>query len=63
MEFAQALGYGSKKDFKNLYEQIEEIEEKTEGGKSGTGFFTMIKGFLKDTVKSSQPESQSEQTN
>jgi hypothetical protein len=63
LEFAQALGYGSKKDFKNLYEQIEEIEDKTEGGKSGTGFFTKIKGFLKDAVKSSQPESQSEQSN
>jgi len=57
LEFAQALGYGSKKDFKNLYKQIEEIEDKTGGGKSGTGFFTKIKGFLKDTVKSSQPES------
>jgi hypothetical protein len=42
---------------KSLYQQIEEIEEKTEGGKSGTGFFTKIKEFLKDTVKSNQPES------
>jgi len=57
LEFAQALGYGSKKDFKNLYDQIEEIEDKTEGGKSGTGFFTKIKEFIEDTVKSSQPKS------
>jgi len=60
LEFAQALGYGSKKDFKNLYKQLDQIEDKTKGGKSGTGFFTKIKGYLKETVKSSQPESQSD---
>lgn len=54
LEFAQALGYGSKKDFKNLYEQLDEIKDKTKGGKSGSGFFTKIKGYLKDTLKSSQ---------
>ena len=56
LKFAEALGYGSKKDFKNLYEQLDQINDKTEGGKSGTGFFAKIKGYLKDTVKSSQPE-------
>lgn len=56
LEFAQALGYGSKQDFKNLYEQLDQIEDKTKGGKSGKGFFDKIKGFLKDTVKSSQRE-------
>jgi hypothetical protein len=58
LEFAQALGYGSKKDFKNLYKQLDQIEDKTRGGKSGTGFFDKIKGYLKDTVKSSQKESE-----
>lgn len=61
LEFAQALGYGAKDDFKNLYEQLDQIEGKTEGGKSGKGFFDKIKGFLKDTVVSSQPEQQSGQ--
>jgi hypothetical protein len=56
LKFAEALGYGSKKDFKNLYEQLDQINDKTEGGKSGTGFFAKIKGYLKDTVKSSQSE-------
>ena len=60
LKFAEALGYGSKKDFKNLYEQLDTIEDKTEDGKSGTGFFTKIKGYLKDTVKSSQPEEKSD---
>ena len=56
LKFAEALGYGSKKGFKNLYEQLDQIKEKTEEGKSGTGFFTKLKGYLKDTVKSSQPD-------
>ena len=57
LEFAKVLGYGSKKDFKNLYKQLDQIEDKTKGGKSGKGFFDKIKGYLKDTVKSSQKES------
>jgi len=60
LEFAQALGYGTKRDFKNLYKQIDEIEDKTEGSKSGFGFFNKIKGYLKDAVKSSQTETQSD---
>ncbi len=56
LEFAQALGYGRKKDFGNLYDQLDQIEEKTKGGKSGTGFFDKIKGYLKDTIQSSQTE-------
>jgi hypothetical protein len=62
LEFAQALGYGSKKDFKNLYKQLDQIEDKTKGGKSGKGFFDKIKGYLKDTVKSSQKESENGKT-
>ncbi len=62
LKFAQVLGYGSKKDFKNLYEQLDQIEDKTEDGKSGTGFFDKIKGFLKDTVDSSQPEQSGQAT-
>jgi predicted Zn-ribbon and HTH transcriptional regulator len=56
LTFAQVLGYGTKENFKNLYEQLDQIEEKTKGGKSGTGFFDKIKKYLADTVKSSQKE-------
>ncbi len=56
LEFAQALGYGTKQDFKNLYEQLDEIKGKTAGGKYGKGFFAKIKENLKETVKSSQQE-------
>ena len=56
LKFAEALGYGTKQDFKDLFGQIDEIGKKTENGKSGTGFFDKIKEFLGNTVKSSQPE-------
>lgn len=55
LEFAQALGYGTKDDFKDLYAQLDEIKDKTSAGKSGTGFFTKIKSSLSGLVKSSQP--------
>jgi hypothetical protein len=39
-----------------LNAQLDDIEEKTKGGKSGRGFFEKIKGYLNDTLKSSQPD-------
>lgn len=55
LEFAEVLGYGTKKDFKDLYAQLDEIKDKTSGGKSGSGFFAKIKSSLSELVKSSQP--------
>lgn len=54
LEFAEALGYGSEKDFKSLYKELDKIEDQTQGGKSGTGLFDKIKGYLEDTSASSQ---------
>lgn len=56
LEFAEALGYGSEEDFENLYAQLENIEDKTESGQAGTGFFDEIEGFIDDAIESSQPE-------
>ncbi len=42
IRMAEALGYGKKKDYKPLYEEMEKIREKTSGGKSGSGFFDEI---------------------
>jgi len=57
LEFAQALGYGSKDDFENIYSQLGEIEDKTRDGKSGTGLFSEIEESMHDAAMSSQPES------
>jgi hypothetical protein len=43
---AELLGYGKKSDFKPMYEQIGEIENKSAGGKSGTGWFDRLKQQL-----------------
>ena len=55
LEFAQALGYGTKSDFQKLYEQLTDIEQKTAESKFGTGLFAKIKSSLSDLLKSNQP--------
>ena len=57
LDFAQALGYGTKQDFKESYAQLDDIKEKTSSGKSGTGFFNKIKASLSGLFKSGQPDS------
>lgn len=39
IKLAQALGYGEKKMFEPIYKEIAAIEQKTQSGKSGVGFF------------------------
>lgn len=48
LQMAELLGYGKKKDYKPMYEQISEIEKKSAGGKSGTGWFDKLKQQLSD---------------
>ncbi len=54
LEFAQALGYGSKKDFKDLYQLLDDIEDKTQDGKSGEGLISKMKELFKNAPDSSQ---------
>lgn len=46
LRIAELLGYGEAAWFAPMYEQIDQIEAKTEGGKSGEGFFDRIKKDL-----------------
>jgi YfdX protein len=55
LEFAQALGYGTKNDFDKMYQELNEIEEKTANNKFGTGWFAKIKESIADFMRSSQP--------
>lgn len=48
LKMAELLGYGNKESFKPMYEQLDEIESKTEGGKDGMGWFDKIKEQLAD---------------
>lgn len=48
LQLAETLGYAKKKDYKPLYKELEEIEKKSAGGKSGIGWFDRIKKQLSD---------------
>ncbi|MAZ75890.1 MAG: hypothetical protein CMH31_01150 [Micavibrio sp.] len=54
IELAQALGYGTKKDFDIFYKEIDLIREKTSDGKSGEGFFKKIKDSMAGMFDESQ---------
>ena len=47
LELGEMLGYGTKADYQPLYTQLDDIQTKTGGGKSGTGIFDTIKASLK----------------
>lgn len=48
LQIAELLGYGKKTDFNPVYDQISEIEKKSAGGESGTGWFDKLKQQLAD---------------
>lgn len=48
LQLAELLGYGKQKDYKPMYEQLSDIEKKSAGGKSGTGWFDTLKQNLSD---------------
>lgn len=50
LKMAELLGYGTKKSFKPMYEQLDAIEQKTAGGKGGKGWFDKIKQQLSDLI-------------
>lgn len=50
LKLAELLGYGTKKSFNPMYEQLSQIEEKITGGKSGKGWFDNIKQQLSDLI-------------
>jgi len=43
LKMAELLGYGTKKSFKPMYEQLDQIVSRTSGGKGGKGWFDKIK--------------------
>jgi hypothetical protein len=48
LEIADVLGYGGKKDFKPMYEQLDEIRDKTKESKHGKGFFEKLKNQISE---------------
>jgi hypothetical protein len=62
LEFAEALGYGTRQDFKELYAELDTIRSKTSDGKSGTGFFGNITHSLTGLFQTSQQVSANQAT-
>lgn len=50
LEMAELLGYGNKKDYKPMYEQLDEIANKTANGNSGANWFDKIKKQLSNLI-------------
>jgi len=46
LQIAELLGYGKKKDYRPMYEQIRVIETQSAGGKSGFGWFDKVREQL-----------------
>lgn len=46
LKMAGLLGYGTKKAFKPMYEQLDQIESRTSEGKGGKGWFDEIKSHM-----------------
>jgi hypothetical protein len=46
LKLGEALGYGNKNAFADLYKELDEIEAKTAGGGAGEGFFNRIKNSM-----------------
>ncbi len=50
LKLAELLGYGTKAWYEPMYEQLDQIEEKTAGGKGGKGWFEKIKKQLANLI-------------
>jgi hypothetical protein len=50
LEMAELLGYGNKDVYKPMHEQLDEIEQKTKGGKGGKGWFDKIKQQISELL-------------
>jgi YfdX protein len=47
IQLAEALGYGTKDDYKPLYAQLDDVQKKAEGGQSGKRLFEKFEQSLK----------------
>lgn len=58
IKFAQALGYGSEQEMRQLLTEVDQIESRTTGQRSGRGFFDRIDGLFDKARQSSQSRSE-----
>ena len=51
LRLSELLGYGNKTDYRPMQEQLDQIAEKSAGGKSGLGWFDKIKQQLANEIQ------------
>lgn len=51
LQLGELLGYGAKKDYRPMYQQIDDIEKKTAGGKSGLGWFDKLRQQISEWAR------------
>jgi predicted RecA/RadA family phage recombinase len=54
IKFGQALGYGTEDQMRQLLSEVDQIESRTTGQRSGRGFFDQIDGLFDKARQSSQ---------
>jgi hypothetical protein len=48
LQLAEALGYGTKDNYKPLYAQLDDVQKKSENGQSGRGLFAKVQQSLRN---------------
>jgi hypothetical protein len=48
LQLAEALGYGTKDNYKPLYAQLDDVQKKAENGQSGRGLFAKVQQSLRN---------------
>ena len=56
IKLGQALGYGTEEDMRQLLSEVDQIESRTTGQRSGRGFFDRIDGLFDKARQSSQSQ-------
>ncbi len=53
LEMSEVLGYGTREIYSDLYAQLDEVESRVSGGKSGRGFFDLLRKSMDEVNESS----------
>jgi len=53
LEMSEVLGYGNQENYSDLYAQLDDIESKVSDGKSGRGFFNLLRKSMDEASEES----------
>ena len=53
LELSEVLGYGTQETYASVYAQLDEVESKVADGKSGRGFFDLLRKSMDEVEEAS----------